>query len=63
MVKNPRAMQEIREIWVWSLGRDDPLEEGIATHSGTEEPGRLYSPWGHKELDTTEGLNNNKTTQ
>ena len=63
VVKNPRAMQEIREIWVWSLGRDDPLEEGIATHSGTEEPGRLYSPWGHKELDTTEGLNNNKTTQ
>ena len=30
MVKNPPAMQE---TWVRSLGRDDPLEEGMATHS------------------------------
>ena len=30
MVKNPPAMQE---TWVWSLGWDDPLEEGMATHS------------------------------
>ena len=29
-VKNPPAMQE---IWVWSLGWKDPLEEGMATHS------------------------------
>ena len=29
-VKNPSAMQE---IWVLSLGREDPLEEGMATHS------------------------------
>ena len=36
----------------------------MATHSSTlawkipwtEEPGRLYSPWGHKESDTTERL-------
>ena len=43
-----------------SLGEEDPLEEEMATHSSilawkipwTEEPG--YSPWGHKELDTTE---------
>ena len=35
---------------------------GMATHSSIlvwkipwiEEPGRLYSPWGHKELDMTE---------
>ena len=32
MVKNPSAMQE---IWVESLGREDPLEEGVATHSST----------------------------
>ena len=39
------------ETWVWSLGREDPLEEGMATHSSilawripwTEEPGRLQS--------------------
>ena len=31
MVKNLPAMQE---TWVRSLGREDPLEEGMATHSG-----------------------------
>ena len=43
-------MQETQELWVQSLGQDDPLEEEIATHSNilawkilwTEEPGRLY---------------------
>ena len=30
-VKNPPAMQELR---VRSLGREDPLEEEMATHSG-----------------------------
>ena len=48
MVKNPRAMQE---IGVQSLGRDDPLEKGLATLSSilawripwTEEPGGLQS--------------------
>ena len=46
MVKNPPA---IRETWVQSLGWEDPLEEGMATHSiilawwipWAEEPGRL----------------------
>ena len=60
VVKNPPAMQE---TWVQSLGWEDPLEKGIATHSiilawripRTEEPGR-YSPWGCKESDTTEQL-------
>ena len=59
MVKNLPAMQE---TWVRFLGQKDPLEKGMATHSiilaweipRIEEPGRLYSPWGHKELDTTE---------
>ena len=30
MVKNPPAM---RETWVRSLGWEDPLEEGMETHS------------------------------
>ena len=30
MVKNPPIMWE---TWVWFLGREDPLEEGMATHS------------------------------
>ena len=59
MVKNMPAMQETQ---VQSQGWEDPLEKEMATHSSildwripqTEEPGRLYSPWGHKELDTTE---------
>ena len=47
-VKTLRAMQE---MWVQSLGQEDPLEEGIATHSSilawripwTGEPGGLQS--------------------
>ena len=50
-IKNLPAMQEPQEMWVQSLGREDPLEEGTATHSGilawriprTEEPGGLQS--------------------
>ena len=46
-------MQETQEIWVQSLGQEDPLEEEMTTHSSilawkipwTEEPGG-YSPWG-----------------
>ena len=30
MVKNPLPVQE---MWVRSLGQEDPLQEGIATHS------------------------------
>ena len=29
MIKNLPALQK---TWVWSLGQEDPLEEGIATH-------------------------------
>ena len=53
-------MQETEETRVQSLGWEDPLEEGMATHSSilawripwTEELAD-YSPWGRKELDTT----------
>ena len=46
LIKNPPAM---RETWVRSLGWEDPLEKGMATHSSTlvlripwsEESGRL----------------------
>ena len=47
--KNLPAMQEPQETWVRSLGQEDPLGEGMATHSSvlawripwTEESGRL----------------------
>ena len=32
MVKNPPA---VKETWVQSLGWEDPLEKGMATHSST----------------------------
>ena len=57
-------MQEMQETQVQFLGRADPLEEEIAIHSSIlsgEFHGQRslagYSPWGHKESDTTEGLN------
>ena len=33
VVKNLLAMQETQETWVCSLSQEDPLEEGMATHS------------------------------
>ena len=32
-VKNPPAMHETQGMRVQSLGQEDPLEEGMATHS------------------------------
>ena len=62
-VKNPPAMRGPQETRVQSLGRDDPLEEGMAAHSRilawripwTEEPGRCSS-WGRRETDMPERL-------
>ena len=50
MVNNLPAMQK---TWIQSLGLDDPLEKGMATHSTiltwripwTEEPDRIQSMW------------------
>ena len=60
MVKNLPVMQETQ---VRSLGWEDPLEKGMATHSSilawrTPWTGVLAgsSSWGCKELDTTEQL-------
>ena len=54
MVKNLPKMQE---TWVRSLGWEDPLEKGMATHSSIlawKSYGQMslegYSLWGHKEL-------------
>ena len=51
VVKNLPAIQELQEMLVSSLGLEDPLEEGMATHSSifawripeTQEPGGLES--------------------
>ena len=53
LVKNQPAM---RETWVRSLGWENILEKGKATHSCilAWRMHGLYSPWGLKELDMTE---------
>ena len=51
MVNNLPATPETQETWVRSLGQEDLLEEGMATHSSilawklpwTEDPGELQS--------------------
>ena len=58
MTQMEKNLPAVRETWVQSLGREDPLEKGMATHYSilawripwTEEP------WGHKESDMTELL-------
>ena len=59
-VKNLPVMQKTK---VQSLGQEDPLEKRMATHSSIlprEFRGQRslagYSPWGHRESDTTEQL-------
>ena len=55
------------ETQILSLSWEDPMEEGMATHSSiltwripwTEEPGG-WNPWGRKESDTIQWNNNNK---
>ena len=60
MVKTPSAMQE---TWVGSRGWEDPLEEGMATHSSIlawrtpmDKETWWASLWGHKESVITERL-------
>ena len=56
-------MQETQVMLIQSMGREDPLEEHVATHSSsfawkipwTEEPSGLQSK-GHKDSDMTEQL-------
>ena len=51
MAQWQRICLPMREAWVRSLSEEDPLEEGMATHSSilawripwTEDPGRLQS--------------------
>ena len=70
MVKNLPAMQEFQETQVQSLGGEDPLEKGMATHSSildwripwTKEPGRPQS-LGAQESDTAWQLNHHHHTR
>ena len=63
MAQLVKSLSAVWEIRAQSLGREDPLEKGMAAYSSmlvwtilqTEEPGRLQS-MGLQELDTTEQL-------
>ena len=50
-------------MWVRSLSQEDPLEEGMETHSSIlpkesygEKSLACHSPYGHKESDVTEAI-------
>ena len=65
MAQRLKHLPAVQETWVQSLGWEDPLEKGMATHSSTlawKIPWKRnlvgYSPWGHKESGTTERLHN-----
>ena len=67
MTQAEKTLSTVRETWVQSLGQEDPLEKGMASHSSIL-PGGFhgqrnlagylagYSPRGLKESDTTEQL-------
>ena len=64
MTQMVEILPALQETWVWSLGREDPLEKGMATPSSTlawENP-MDRGAWGAmvhgvaKESDTTERL-------
>ena len=53
---NGKNLPTVWETWVWSLDREDPLEEGMETHSSihawripwTKEPGGLQAIWSQR---------------
>ena len=65
--KNPPAMQQMQEMWVWSLeeiqmlgrfpggGHGTTLQYSCLENPHGQRSRVGYSPWGHKELDTTKG--------
>ena len=58
MAQMVKRLSKMREIWVRSLGREDPLEKEMASHSsilawripgkGMGEPGGLLSMGSHR---------------
>ena len=64
MAQTVQNLPAVRETWVPSLGWEDPLEEGMATHSSIlawripmdRGAWRAIVHQGHRELDMTERL-------
>ena len=58
MVQTAKNLPSMQEFQVRSLGQEDSLEKGMATHSSIlvwwvsgQRSLVGHSPWGHKELD------------
>ena len=63
MAQTVKNLPTLQETQIQSLHQEDPLENGLATHSRIlawrfhgQRSLAGYSPWGRKELDTTERL-------
>ena len=64
-------MQEMQEMWVWTLGQEDPQKEGMTTHSSflawrvpwTEESGGLQSMGSQRVSFGFKGAFGNKKTK
>ena len=61
MAQTAKSLRAMQETWVRSLGKEDPLEKEMATHSSIlawrihgQRSLVGYSPWGRKEWDMTE---------
>ena len=57
----------MQELWVQSLGQEDPLEKEMATHASivgnsADRGASGYSPWGHQRVgdDLSTKRHNNK---
>ena len=69
MVKNQPAGTGDAKMWVQSLGQEDPLEKGMATHSSilarriswTEEPGGLQSMGSQRAGHDREAISTTKS--
>ena len=67
MVQNPQTVREMQQMRVLSMGQEilrrrkwQPTPVLLPGESHGQRSLVGYSPWGHKESDTTEQLNNNK---
>ena len=54
-------MQETQETWVRSLGQEDPLEKGMATHPSILAGEIPWKEEAGKELDMIEPLNSHNS--
>ena len=60
MAQTVKDLPAMRETWVQSLGWEDPLEKGMATHSSTLA---CRIPWTEEPGGTAQGVTESDTTR